>query len=160
MLFSVAQGFTLGMNGWSFQKPINGLQIAPTLSDPGVNAWARENVTMKSGHYPSSFLKDTIMSNKLLIAFVVLLTLSSSTIAQQRAAGSLSGQVTDELGALVVGATVTLISPEGSEKTTVTNDEGNYLFNSLASGRYTVKVISAGFSNYAKQRSRGQDGHS
>jgi hypothetical protein len=88
------------------------------------------------------------MSNKLLIAFVVLLTLSSSTIAQQRAAGSLSGQVTDELGALVVGATVTLISPEGLEKTTVTNDEGNYLFNSLASGRYTVKVISAGFSNY------------
>src|SRR4030095_4543058 len=87
------------------------------------------------------------MSNKILIAFVFLLTLFSTTIAQQRA-GSLSGQVTDELGALVVGATVTLISPDGSDKTTVTNDEGTYLFNSVAPGRYTVKVVSAGFSNY------------
>lgn len=87
------------------------------------------------------------MNNKILIAFVVLLTLSLSVIAQQRA-GSLSGQVKDELGGLVVGATVTLISADRSEKATVTNNEGTYNFNSLAPGRYTVKVASAGFSNY------------
>ncbi len=87
------------------------------------------------------------MSNKILIAFVVLLMIASSAFAQQRAA-SLSGQVTDELGALVVGATVTVVSSDRSEKNAVTSDEGTYVFNSLAPGRYTLKVVSAGFSNY------------
>jgi hypothetical protein len=32
--------------------PINGALIAPALSHPGVNAWARENLTMKLGHHP------------------------------------------------------------------------------------------------------------
>src|SRR5262249_22577909 len=67
--------------------------------------------------------------------------------AQQRT-GSLSGQVTDELGGLVVGATVTLTSAAGAEKTAVTNNEGTYTFNSLSPGRYTVKVVFVGFSNY------------
>jgi Carboxypeptidase regulatory-like domain/TonB dependent receptor-like, beta-barrel len=88
------------------------------------------------------------MSNKILIAFVVLLTLSSSTIAQQRGA-SLSGQVTDELGALVVGATVTVTSSDNSEKSAVTSNEGIYTFHALAPGRYTLKVVSAGFSDYS-----------
>jgi len=94
------------------------------------------------------FSKILIMNNKILIAFVVLLTLSSSTMAQQRT-GSLSGQVTDELGALVVGATVTVISSNNSEKSAVTSNEGIYTFNSLAPGRYTLKVVSAGFSDYS-----------
>jgi protocatechuate 3,4-dioxygenase beta subunit len=91
------------------------------------------------------------MSNKILIAFVVLLALSSSTIAQQRAV-SLSGQVTDELGALVVGATVTVISSDNSEKSAVTSNEGIYTFNSLAPGRYTLKVVSPGFSDYSNSQ--------
>src|SRR5215475_10966261 len=84
---------------------------------------------------------------KIVIAFALLLMLSFSTVAQQRS-GSLTGQVTDELGGLVVGATVTIISSEGVEKTAVTNGEGTYTFNSLAPGRYTLKVVASGFSNY------------
>ena len=88
------------------------------------------------------------MNKKILFAFVVvLLTLSSAAVAQQRA-GSLTGQVTDELGALVVGATVNLTSADGSQKTAVTNNEGIYVFNSLAPGKYMIKVVSTGFSNY------------
>ncbi|HJZ78951.1 MAG TPA: TonB-dependent receptor, partial [Pyrinomonadaceae bacterium] len=87
------------------------------------------------------------MRIQILYALIVLLAASSFTFAQQRA-GSLSGQVTDELGALVVGATVTLTLPDGSEKTALTNNEGTYSFNSLAPGRYGLKIASTGFSNY------------
>jgi len=88
------------------------------------------------------------MNTKILTwVAVLILAVIPPTIAQQRA-GSLSGQVTDELGALVVGATVTLISSDRSEKNAVTSNEGIYIFNSIAPGRYTLKVVSTGFSNY------------
>jgi len=53
---------------------------------------------------------------KSLLGAVCLLGLCFQiTVAQQRT-GSLRGQVSDELGALVVGATVTLIAADGSGK--------------------------------------------
>ena len=70
-------------------------------------------------------------------------------LAQQRA-GSLRGQVSDELGALVVGATVTVIAADGTQKTATTNSEGVYNFNSLPPGAYTLRVVSPGFTPYEK----------
>ena len=66
-------------------------------------------------------------------SFLVVCLLSSvlMSLAQQRT-GSLHGQVSDELGALVVGATVTLIAADGTQKTAVTNNEGTYTFSSIA----------------------------
>ena len=72
-----------------------------------------------------------------------------AVLAQQRD-GSLRGQVTDELGALVVGATVTVIAADGTQKTAVTNAEGSYTFNSLTPGRYILRVVAPGFSRYEK----------
>ena len=69
--------------------------------------------------------------------------------AQQRV-GSLRGQVTDELGALVVGATVTLVAADGSQKAATTNAEGVYTINSLVPGAYTLRVAAPGFSAYEK----------
>src|SRR4030095_8403365 len=40
--------------GVIFKSPINGALIVPPISHPGVNAWARENRTMKLGHHPTS----------------------------------------------------------------------------------------------------------
>jgi len=34
-----------------FKSPINEALIAAAVSHPGLNAWAGENGTMKSGHY-------------------------------------------------------------------------------------------------------------
>lgn len=70
-------------------------------------------------------------------------------VAQQRT-GSLRGQVSDELGALVVGATVTLTAADGTKKSTVTNAEGAYTFNSLAPGQYKIGIASPGFTPYEK----------
>src|SRR5262245_14810672 len=70
-------------------------------------------------------------------------------LAQQRT-GSLRGQVSDELGALVVGATVTIIAADGTQKTVVTSSEGTYTFSQLPPGAYTLRVASSGFSPYEK----------
>ena len=67
--------------------------------------------------------------------------------AQQRN-GSLRGQVLDELGGAIVGATVTAIDSGGVEKSTVTNDAGNYTISGLAPGKYTLRAINAGFAMY------------
>ncbi len=87
---------------------------------------------------------------RLLTAIALcLLTLGSvpNGMAQQRA-GSLRGQVLDELGGAIVGASVTAIDATGKEKTVVTNDSGNYTINGLAPGKYTVRVINAGFAMF------------
>ena len=86
---------------------------------------------------------------RLLLVFVCLLSCFNLIVAQQRT-GSLHGQVSDELGALVVGATVTLIAADGTQKTAVTNNEGTYTFNSLAPGQYTIRVAAPGFTSYEK----------
>lgn len=70
--------------------------------------------------------------------------------AQQRAL-TLRGQVSDELGGAVVGATVSIIGPDGAEKTTVTNDTGGYAFNGLAPGRYLVRAHASGFAVYEEK---------
>jgi hypothetical protein len=38
----------------SFESPINGALLASPLSHPGVNAWARENPTMKLGDHQTT----------------------------------------------------------------------------------------------------------
>ena len=86
---------------------------------------------------------------KSLFIVVCVLTCFALAGAQQRN-GSLHGQVSDELGALVVGATVTLTSADGTQKSTVTNNDGAYTFNSLPYGPYTLRVVAPGFGPYEK----------
>ncbi|MGD9564095.1 MAG: carboxypeptidase regulatory-like domain-containing protein [Pyrinomonadaceae bacterium] len=66
--------------------------------------------------------------------------------AQQN--GSLTGQVVDSLGAIVVGAPVTVVSSTGSEKSVTTNAQGEYTVSGLAPGRYTVRVAAPNFEVY------------
>jgi hypothetical protein len=87
---------------------------------------------------------------KSFLGVVCLLGLCFQIAVAQQRTGSLRGQVSDELGALVVGATVKLIAADGTQKSAVTNAEGTYTFNSLAPGRYTIRVASPGFTPYEK----------
>ena len=83
----------------------------------------------------------------VLVVVCLLSVFASVSFAQQRT-GSLRGQVTDELGGLVVGATVTLVAADGSQKNATTNNDGVYTFNGVAPGAYTLRVVSAGFTPY------------
>ena len=62
--------------------------------------------------------------------------------------GSLGGQVVDGLGAVVVGATVTVVSPTGTQKQTISNARGEFAITGLTPGTYTVKAIASKFALY------------
>jgi hypothetical protein len=81
---------------------------------------------------------------RIVLVITLCLSLPGLVLAQQRA-GSLRGQVLDELGGAIVGASVTVIDGKGVEKSLVTNDAGNYTVNGLAPGKYTVRATNAGF---------------
>src|ERR1041385_3985384 len=87
---------------------------------------------------------------KSLATTVCLLSLCCGLSMAQQRAGSLRGQVSDELGRRVVGATVTIIATDGTQKTAVTNAEGIYNFTSLPPGPYSIRVASSGFAPYEK----------
>lgn len=75
------------------------------------------------------------MQLKYLILFVIT---SALHLSAQTAA--LKGQITDESGAVIPGATVTLNGPAGVVKTATTAADGSYSFTGLPSGSYTVKA--------------------
>jgi hypothetical protein len=84
---------------------------------------------------------------KIMSVIALCLVIPGALVAQQRP-GSLKGQVLDELGGAIVGATVTAIDGKGVEKTVVTNDGGSYTINGLAPGKYTVRAVNAGFAMF------------
>ncbi|HYW69785.1 MAG TPA: carboxypeptidase regulatory-like domain-containing protein [Pyrinomonadaceae bacterium] len=77
----------------------------------------------------------------LCAAFVVAFSINA--VAQNRA--SLRGSISDEFGATIVGATVTLTDASGVAKTATTNNDGAYSFTNLAPGKYKISAIAAGF---------------
>ena len=72
--------------------------------------------------------------------------------AAKRLAGtaSLQGQIVDELGGLVVGATVTATDSAGTEKTAVTDQSGNYVVTNLVPGEFLVRASAPGFADFEK----------
>lgn len=81
-----------------------------------------------------------------LIALILAIGLDSAAVAQTN--GSIGGQVQDTLGAVVVGATVTVVGPDGKEKTATSNQRGEFSVTGLAPGTYTVKVKAVNFALY------------
>jgi hypothetical protein len=79
---------------------------------------------------------------------LLILALCGGVALGQQGAGSLKGQVSDEFGGVIVGATVVAVNRNGVEKTVNTNGEGNFVLNGLAPGKYTIKVTATGFANY------------
>ncbi|HET9712922.1 MAG TPA: carboxypeptidase-like regulatory domain-containing protein, partial [Pyrinomonadaceae bacterium] len=81
---------------------------------------------------------------RIVLVIALCVSMCGLVVAQQRA-GSLRGQVLDELGGAIVGASVTVVDSKGVEKSVVTNEAGTYTVNGLAPGKYTVRATNAGF---------------
>jgi len=90
-------------------------------------------------------MRHTMLRMHNLLGCLALITIFSALgIAQFRA--GVQGVVTDNTGAVVGGATVTLTSKETNQsQTTTTSDEGFYRFTGLAPGLYSVTVELQGF---------------
>lgn len=84
-----------------------------------------------------------ILSRSLIVGLFLLIS-TTAALAQQRT-GVLRGSVKDELGASIVGATITVIDASGNAKTTVTNGEGVYTLSGLSAGKYFVLAAAPGF---------------
>jgi len=77
----------------------------------------------------------------------IVLSFSLAAFAQDTA--SITGTVTDPSGAAVAGAQVTLTSPDrGINRTSPTNESGDFLFGSVPSGSYDLVVVGEGFKKY------------
>src|ERR1044072_7059304 len=86
-------------------------------------------------------------AGRALVVVSVLLLCSGSAAAQQ-SLGTLRGQVRDELGGVIVGATVTATDAAGVGESAVTGSEGRYVFAALAPGLYTIRINQTGFASY------------
>jgi Carboxypeptidase regulatory-like domain len=75
----------------------------------------------------------------------LFIILTAALAAAQQSRGTLRGLITDELGAALVGANVTLTDASGAQKKTTTNGEGVYSFAGLAPGKYTLQAAATGF---------------
>ena len=91
----------------------------------------------------------TIRITKSTLAILSILICLVATAFAQRG-GTLRGQVRDEFGAVIVGASVTLIDANGKEQETQTDDRGTYRFNNLSSGAYSLRTAQTGFAIYHK----------
>ena len=85
------------------------------------------------------------------VHLALVLAVLSPAAAAQNGSGQLKGRVTDELGAVIPGASIRLISPDKSEKVTSAGETGEYEFNAVTAGSYNLQVSAHGFAAYAAE---------
>jgi hypothetical protein len=97
----------------------------------------------------TGFLSNTSASTKMFLSFfcVLLLMLAVPFAASaQDITAAVRGAVTDEQGAAIVGAEVTVVSPDtGFSRVATTGTDGVYNFPDLPLGAYKIRVTHAGF---------------
>lgn len=82
-----------------------------------------------------------------LYVMALLLFVAAVPLFAQLSTASLNGVVHDPSGAVLTGASVILRNVETAvERTTVSNNSGNYVFLDVNPGRYTLQVKAGGFS--------------
>jgi len=89
------------------------------------------------------------LRNVLLAGSVLL---AATTVWAQDTRGKIQGRVTDATDAVIVGAAVTLLNDNtGVSVNAQTNPNGQYLFDFVIAGNYTVTVEMAGFSKFIQK---------
>jgi len=86
---------------------------------------------------------------RILFLFLAAALVVSSVPAQQTN-GMVKGVLTDDSGAVIPAANVSLLSSSGVTKTAQTQADGSYTFMAVTPGQYTVKVAFPGFAPFEK----------
>ncbi len=88
------------------------------------------------------------MRSLRLSILALALSLGLTPLVFGQTNGSIGGTVQDTLGAVVTGASVTVVAADGKEKTATSNQRGEFAVTGLAAGTYTVKIKAANFALY------------
>ncbi|SPF42817.1 conserved exported hypothetical protein [Candidatus Sulfotelmatobacter kueseliae] len=103
-------------------------------------SWQRASILPVDG----GFILSALMAVVLLVAF-------ATPAHAQLYAGSVTGVVKDSSGAMIAGATVTLVDEErGFSFTATTDASGRYLFRSVPPATYRLSVKMTGFKNESR----------
>src|SRR5262249_8685117 len=93
--------------------------------------------------FPRRFVRKT------LLALTLTLLTCGSLFAQITASGTLAGTVKDKNQAVISNATVTITNKAtGLNRTTTTNENGEYKVDLLPAGRYDIKASASGFGEF------------
>jgi hypothetical protein len=83
----------------------------------------------------------------LVLCQGILFSLGAPPASSQAITGTISGQVTDQQNAVVVGAEVKVTDPTTNKsRSSITNDAGRYVFLNIAPGSYSITITKPGFS--------------
>lgn len=78
--------------------------------------------------------------------FAILILSCATAFGQGQGSSAVRGSIKDPQGSVVAGATVTLTNPETKfTRTTTSNDSGQYAFETIPPGVYSVEVEAKGF---------------
>ena len=83
------------------------------------------------------------------LLIVALVPLSGMRVMAQSGA-TLRGQVSDQMGAVIVGASITLTDQSGKQQVAQSDDRGAFHFNGLVPGIYNVRATQSGFAAYER----------
>ena len=90
------------------------------------------------------------MFNSRTIGFLLLAAaLTVFSAPAQQTTGTLRGVLTDDSGAIIPAATVSIAS-SGMQKSVRTQGDGSYMFAGLLTGQYTVRVTFPGFAPFER----------
>ena len=82
----------------------------------------------------------------MLSAAVSLAAIVMLTVVAAQSTGTIRGVITDSSGAVLPGVTVTISGAGTAERSSVTNEKGEFVFVGVAPGQYQVTAVLAGFS--------------
>src|SRR5579863_6366968 len=126
----------VGVREWG---AIGGCSVQTSkLSDhnfEGVDFWRERRMKIRN-----------VRSAALLLSFLALASMLASRAQAQQTLGGITGTVTDTSGAVISGATVTLVGDQTKlNRTQTTTNTGSYLFVNLPIGTYTLSFTQQGF---------------
>jgi hypothetical protein len=82
------------------------------------------------------------------LGLLLVLALCAGGALARQAGASLRGEVADEFGGVIVGATVTVTDASGKARSAVTDSDGAFNVPGLTPGRHMVRIFSTGFAPF------------
>ena len=83
---------------------------------------------------------------RLALLSVLIISACLTAFSQQAANATLTGTISDPMGAVIAGAKITATqTATGIKRDAVSNDDGLYVFSNLAPGYYELQIEAPGF---------------